>query len=120
MNGLTIFNFWKHYSIDEIHSIDDVRHIFPNGLANEMNWCFLSTDGVHGTSVTLDDLEHPDDEMREWLEHEPMMITVLIIQPRLVCCLYGHFEIMKEEISYLRGLVASTLEAVGKSQEGNV
>lgn len=107
----------SHYTVnDSIHSVDDLRSIFPTGEADEMNWCFLSTSGVHGSYTTLDDLEAgPEDDGYEWTS-----VTVLVVAPRMVRCNYGHIEVGKEDIPWLRRLVSSTLEAVAKSQEGNL
>jgi hypothetical protein len=113
--------FAQHYIINKIKSLSDVREVFPDGEADERNWCFLSTSGVHGHSMTLDDWS--DEEYRAELEREdvPFKITVLIVQPRTVSVKYGHVEVASEdEIAYLRGLVQSTLDAVRRSQTGNL
>lgn len=107
----------SHYTVnDAVHSIDDLRAMFPTGQADEMNWCFLSTSGVHGSYTTLDDIERGPDEDG----YEDNHVTVLVVAPRMVRCNYGHIEIRAEDIPWLRRLVASTLEAVAKSQRGNV
>lgn len=75
-----------HYSIgSEIKSMDDLRAIFPTGKAGEMNWCLLSTSGVHGDYQTLDEAGRVEDDGYVL----PQEVTVLVIQPRLVCMRCG-------------------------------
>jgi len=88
--------------------------MFPTGEADEMNWCFLSTSGIHGTYRTLDDIEAPDSD------DSPSRITVLVVAPRMVRCGYGDIEVAGEDVPWLRRLVESTLSAVAESQRGNL
>jgi hypothetical protein len=105
-----------HYSIgSEIRSMDDLRAIFPTGEADEMNWCLLSTSGVHGTYNTLDVVGRVEDDGYA-VPHE---ITVLVIQPRLVCMRPGHIPFEEADAPWLRRLVSSSLAAIGASQAGN-
>ncbi|WP_132074688.1 hypothetical protein [Anaerospora hongkongensis] len=97
-------------NVKPIYSIQDVKAIFPTGKANAENWLLLSTSGSNGVYTTLDDIE----------AGEGQGITVLIIQPRLVCIYQGHIKIEKEDITYLRKLVSSTIRAIAISQTGNV
>jgi len=96
-----------------------VRKIFKDG-ANEMNWLFLSTSGIHGTYCSLDDIESPG--YLEDLDDEegPPKITLLIVMPRLVRTYFGDIEIEPEDIPFLRARVKETLEAVASSQGGNI
>jgi hypothetical protein len=105
-----------HYSIgSEIKSMDDLRAIFPTGRADERNWCLLSTSGVHGTYQTLDEAGRVEDDGHV-VPHE---ITVLVIQPRLVCMRCGHIPYEPEDEPWLRKLVSSSLAAITASQVGN-
>jgi hypothetical protein len=106
----------SHYTITEIGTMAELQEMFPTGEADGLNWCFLSTSGVHGSYATLDTIEGPpEDDGYEW----PYEITVLAVAPRMVRCRYGHIAITPEDVPWLRRLVSSTLEAVAKSQEGN-
>jgi hypothetical protein len=108
----------SHYSFNEsIRSMADLRAQFPTGEADELNWCFLSTSGVHGTYTTLDRIEGPPEEDGYVYPHE---ITVLVVAPRMVRMNCGHIKIEPEDIPWLRRLVSSTLEAVARSQKGNI
>jgi len=104
----------SHYSIGKLESIDSIRTIFPDGKADDLNWLLLSTSGVHGSYCSIDHVEE------EWDDDGGNYITALVVRPRLVCLQYGEIEIEKKDIPYLRGLVASTLEQIPKTQEGNV
>jgi hypothetical protein len=96
------------YSVRRLRSLADLRSIFPEGKADQMNWCLLSTSGVHGDYGTLDDLEPGE------------AITVLVINPRIVGLRYGHFAPEPEDVPWLRALVRSSLEEMAASQDGNL
>jgi hypothetical protein len=112
---------WALYDTKKLESMEQLRKYFPNGEADDMNWCVLSTSGVHGSYTTLDDLEESwditDDEDDNYREH---FITVLVIQPRLVNLRYGDIEIAKEDIPYLRKLVSSSVRAIKYTQKENM
>ena len=114
MGTLTV---WPHYEVKHgIRSIADMKDYFPDGKATPLNWCFLSTSGVHGSYATLDGIHEPEEGEKPFRH-----ITVLIVQPRLVVMNYGNIDVENDEDEqWLRGLVRSTIEAVKKSQEGNL
>lgn len=117
----------QHYSVlNTIKSIDDIKNVFPVGEADELNFCMFSTSGVHGTYTTLDDIEKYysdskkfDKEENGGEEYTPKL-TALIIHPRLVGIKYGNINVEKEDIPYLRKLADSSVEAMRKSQSGNL
>lgn len=101
--------------------MDDIRECFPDGKADDMNWLFLSTSGVHGSYKNLNDFEN--EAYRKELEEEdiPFAITVLVIRPRTVVALYGEIEVKtKEEVEFLRRLVRTTIKHVELTQRGNL
>jgi hypothetical protein len=112
-----VLTVWPHYEVKQtIKTMANLRSFFPDGKANELNWCFLSTSGVHGTYATLDGMHEPEDG-EEPFRH----ITVLVVQPRLVVMRYGNIDVETDEDErWLRELVNSTIVAVKKSQEGNL
>jgi hypothetical protein len=116
--------FWPHYEVQaSIKSIDDLKTLFPNGKANDLNWVFYSMSGVHGTYTTLDEIDagEPDDDPEENLAPYQSELTVLVVHPRLVVLKYGNIRVHdKAEADWLRELVASSLAAVIKTQEGNL
>jgi hypothetical protein len=105
-----------HYSIgSEIKNMDDLRAIFPTGEANGINWCLLSTSGVHGTYEALDDAGRVEDDGYVL----PYEVTVLVIFPRLVSMRCGHIPYEEVDAPWLRRLVSSSLAAIATSQVGN-
>lgn len=119
----------SYYVTDKLESVDELREIFPLGEADAMNWCFLGTSGVHGSSTTLEEFEAraarglsfgTNIDAAETHDAFAMYLTVLVVQPRLVRTLYGEIEIGLGDITFLRGLVRSTVAAVAKSQAGNL
>ncbi len=117
-NTLTI---WPHYKVMQLRTMAELRELFPDGKANDLNWVFLSTSGVHGSYQSLDGVFSSDariEAQEDGEEFEPM-VTVLVVQPRLVVLRYGALHITVEDVPYLRGLVNSTLEAIPGTQIGN-
>ena len=110
IQGLTI---WPHYEVQKLSTMAEVRELFPDDKADSLNWCLLSTSGVHGSYQSLDDVFSDAEE-------DDLYITVLVIQPRLVILRYGLLKITPEDATFLRGLVATTLEAIPPTQEGNL
>ncbi|MFW9872431.1 MAG: hypothetical protein ACFFG0_04955, partial [Candidatus Thorarchaeota archaeon] len=104
------YHFWPHYTLKEIKDIEMVKAFFTHDEGNDLNWCFLSTSGVHGSYTTLDEMEQLDYKGN-------YDITILIIQPRLCNLFYGNIPISKEDVSYLRHLVSTTIEAIKESQK---
>ena len=121
-----------HYSIAPIISIADLRYLFPkdDSWSSELNWLFLSTSGVHGSYLTLDDLDEQvgwsdarwreeycldDDEVIE----KDLVITVLVVQPRVCVLRYGRIALTPADIPYLRRVVTRTLAGVAATQVGN-
>lgn len=85
-----------------------------SGKPDQLNWLFLSTSGVHGSYVTLDDLE------KEWGKAEHQEITMILVCPRIVHMKWGTLSIKREHIPLLREWVAASLEAVRDSQIENL
>ena len=105
--------FWEsnkegaHYNIyrvtDDDLGMDALRKLFPEGKANEFSFCLFSTSGIHGSSLTLEDLE----------QGEGSMITFLIVQPSICCLRYGNcYPKDNNDIIFLRALRESSFNAV--------
>lgn len=106
----------QHYTLWSIDDIGDVRGVFGDleNVDYTLNWLFVGTSGVHGTYLTLDDLDEmltrpEDDETRH-------TVTVLIVSPRIVRMEYGDIPISREDIPYLRECVRKTLAGVRPEQ----
>lgn len=111
-----------HYTIWRLDSIDDVREHFPDGTDYQLNWLFVGTSGVHGSYASLDDVEDQIRAPRDTPEDEdadPPMVTLLIVQPRLVKTTYGTVPVTLEDIAWLRTVVEDTAEGIAESQEGS-
>lgn len=111
------------YEIQEITSIQEIKELFPNEIADRNNWILLSTGGIHGSTNTLDEVEYiirgevPENPP---LNNGKWFITVLIIFPSKSSMLFGEILVGMNDVSYLRKLVRSTLENINKSQKGNI
>ena len=100
-----------------------LRAMFPDGEANDMNFVLFSTSGVHGSYITIEDIEaciakygdepeFSDDDYPD--DYCGRSLTFLIVQPRIVCMRYGNARVTAADIPYLKKLRASSIEAVGK------
>lgn len=97
------------YEIAELKPEDGVRQlreIFPDGKANDLNFVLFSTAGTHGSYLTIEEVLASLDG------DEPELLTVLVIQPRVVRMLYGSIEITKDDRSFLRLLRESSFDAM--------
>ena len=95
--------------------MDALRHMFPDGTANEMNFVLFSTSGVHGMYTTIEEAEaivlrgNKDEDGEDYEPH----VTFLIVHPRIVCLRYGNCEPRTaDDFAFLKGLRASSLAAV--------
>lgn len=103
------------YSIWRGDGMQTLRSIFPNGAADSMNFCLFSTSGIHGSHVTIEDVEGGPEE--EFGSH----VTFLVIHPRTVTMHYGNcIPETPEDFAFLKKLRASSTEAlkqIGYQQE---
>jgi hypothetical protein len=117
-----------HDQTSRINNIQELRDIFVDGVDYELNWLFLSTSGVHGTYQDLKDIERaillgticPDPETCECADCATMAITVLVVQPRRCNLMYGHIDILREDIPWLKEVVKKTIKGVLRSQADNI
>lgn len=112
-----------HYNLFHIRGgIAALKDLFPEGRADELNFCLFSTSGVHGSYTTIEDIEEslrlypngpPDAE--DWPDdYCGTKLTVLIVQPRICCLRYGNIDVRPEDIPYLKQLRQSSWEVAGK------
>lgn len=114
--------------VTKFESMDEVRGLFDPVERTDftMNWLFCSTSGIHGSYLTIVELEEyfadPDRFDREDNGGEAFepSLTVLIVKPRVVQIGYGDIQVTKADLPYLRDLVSRTLAGVAKSQEENL
>jgi len=93
-----------HYSINRATDpMGLLRAVFPDGKANEMNFCIFSTSGVHGTYQTIEEEE----------AESGVGVTFVIVHPRLVTMQYGVVEpVTTEDFIYLKKLRKSSKDVV--------
>lgn len=108
---------YKIHKIQKSESnVEFLKFFFAEGEANYMNFVLFSTSGIHGSYLTIEDIE-------KLIKDEPEKIhelTILLIQPRKVCIFYGQIEVTSEDIEYLKKLRQSSWDAIlyiGKSKE---
>lgn len=111
-----IIGIYPHYVVDEIRTLRQVFDLFREGYEAKNNWLFLSTQGTHGTHLTLDELE---EEFASG-DKDRLYVTILIVQPRLCNLLYGDVLVAKKDIPRLREIVRKTLKAIPPTQKGNI
>lgn len=106
-----------HYSkpVPVIHGegMEALRTMFPDGVANEMNFVLFSTSGIHGSYLTIE--EHEAEPIcqeggEDVFENE---VTFVIVQPRLVAMRYGKvFPKTEEDYVFLKKLRQTSWDAV--------
>lgn len=111
------------YETLEIRTMQEVRELFPNGIADNRNWIFVGTGGVHGSTSSIEDCEYilrGEDQFVEPLPNGKTLITVLIAHPHKCVLRWGEVQVSMDDLNYLRKLVRSTIDSVITSQEANV
>lgn len=111
---------YNNYGCIDKHGMAGLRDIFPDGQANEMNFCLFSTSGVHGTYATIEEAEawvvrgQPSD--KEYPEDGGVDgVTFLIVHPRICCIRHGNCEPKNaDDIAFLKTLRQSSWEACQK------
>lgn len=84
-------------------SMAALREMFPEGKADDLNFCLFSTSGVHGTYCTIEDAE----------AGEVSDVTFVVVQPRIVGIRYGNCEPRTpEDFAFLKTLRESSRQAV--------
>lgn len=84
-----------------------------------LNGLFLSTSGLHGTYLSIDDLERYWEDADE-IGEPPHHLTVLVVQPRVCRLYFGMVDVAREDLPWLRETVGRTLAGVIASQHGNL
>lgn len=103
----------KPYAISKLDSIDELKKIFPKSECDELNFILFSTSGIHGNYTTLEEIENSFNlGLSKSDDNYCDILTVLVIQPRLVSMIYGTIVIEKEDISYLKKLRESSKNAI--------
>lgn len=101
--------------------MESLRSMFPSPRdINAENFVLFSTSGVHGSYTTLEEIEEciakfgedfdpGDDEPEGFCGYK---LTILIVQPRIVCLRYGNVRVRLEDIPYLRDIRSASRDAL--------
>jgi hypothetical protein len=100
--------------------MENLRSLFPDGEANSNNFVIFSSSGVHGSYLTIEDIEaniakYGEDfdpgpvEPSDWCGYD---LTVLIVHPRIVCLKYGNVRVRSADLDYLKKLRSSSRAAM--------
>jgi hypothetical protein len=106
-----------HYSVmrrdTAFSGMQALRDMFPEGVADELNFVLFSTSGVHGTYNTIEEAESVISGAAS--EDAITDVTFLIVHPRLVSLRYGECQPASlRDIEYLKCLRASSHAVVAK------
>ncbi len=110
------------YTTNRIRTLEPLKRIFHDKCDYTLNWLFLSTSGIHGSYIDLDQIESAWDITDEEAEsYVGRHVTVLAVLPRMVTTLYGHVELESlAEVAWLRSVVEKTMAGVAATQAGNL
>lgn len=107
--------------VDPEVGMASLRSLFPEGQADDMNFVLFSTSGVHGTYITIEEIEAaltkygddgPDDPdaVDDWTNR----LTVLVVHPRIVCLRCGVVRVRLADLPWLKKLRQTSWDAVRK------
>lgn len=100
------------YGVRDENGMTALRQMFPEGKADELNFCLFSTSGVHGMYNTIEEAE---EHLKKPSEETSGSVTFLIVHPRIVCLRYGNCEPQNtDDIAFLKKLRASSWRATKK------
>jgi hypothetical protein len=99
---------WKVMRVECEAAMELLRSIFPDATADERNFVLFSTSGIHGSYLTIEDIEIEGTDS----DHQ---LTFLIVRPRIVALQYGNCVAGNpEDIAFLKQLRSSSWDAVSR------
>lgn len=96
--------------IPEETGMRKLREMFPKGEANDLNFVMFSTSGVHGSYITIEQIE----EEFAGTDAEAAYLSVLIVQPRTVCLHFGHIRVERDDLPFLKTLRATSARVMAE------
>lgn len=111
------------YENIEIRTIQEVRELFPNEIADEYRWILCGTGGIHGSDLTINNAEYivrDESGVTRPIGNARSFITVLVVEPGNIILRWGEIQVNLDDLNYLRKLVRSSLDAIVRSQGGNI
>jgi len=95
--------YYSVYKVETESAMSFLRERFPVGEADELNFTLFSTSGVHGSYLTIEEVENRAPDATE--------VTFLLIQPRTVTSFYGNVRPeTPEDFVFLKKLRASSIK----------
>lgn len=87
--------------------MEALRHLFPGAHCDGLNFVLFSTSGTSGHYGTIEDAERAVTSCEE-----PVTVTFVVVQPRLVCLRYGNVLVRSmEEAAFLKALRSASWKA---------
>lgn len=115
---------WAHLypHVVEITTMREVKKSFEPGYDPNLNWLFVGTSALYGSSLSLDEIEEILLDESEYSEavNGRYYVTILILHGRIPVIKYGEVLASLEDIEWLRGVVRRTIIAIKESQDRNV
>lgn len=106
-------NHYNQFRCKHEDGMTALREMFPTGEANYMNFCLFSTSGIHGSYITIEDVENEFNNGNDKFYEEDWSVTFVIIQPRTIAMFYGNCKPQsKEDFDYLKKLRQSSWDVV--------
>lgn len=91
--------------------IEFLKQVFPDGQADELNFVLFSTSGIHGSYMTIEDVE-------EYMKRPDSFgigaITFIVCKPRVLSFHYCEATVTLSDIPYLKKLRKTSHEAVSR------
>lgn len=112
-----ILTVMPHYSVIRLGNGDpdaareELRTLFPDGEADEMNIAVFSTSGVHGTYTTIEEVEAGLGHDPKSDEYQGDTITLTVYHPRIVCLKWGNVRVTAQDIPWLKRLRETSWKA---------
>lgn len=110
-----------HYEVrwganDDKTEMNVLRSFFPTCAPDKMNFVLFSTNGIHGSPITIEDIERDltltDQEIGD-PEERATDLTYLVVQPRLVVLVYGVCQPQNQaDINWLKKLRAESTKVM--------
>lgn len=105
---------------DSVLGMESFKAFMAGADLNSETFVLYSTSGVHGSYTSLEEIEacvekygeapiEDDDQPRDYAGRD---LTVLIIQPRLVCMRCGNVRVTKADIPFLKEMRDLTKEVI--------
>lgn len=93
--------YYKCQEVKKYEGMEFLRMLFPDCKPDEMNFVLFSTSGVHGSYISIEEVEKtPIDE-----EGDPEFVTFLVVHPRTVSLSYGNaIPETPEDFEFLKNL----------------